>query len=242
MTWLAAIGLFLAVGSAGLVGLFVARIKHTIWPKLFLAFGGAYLLGISVLNLLPIIYAPSNDQIGLWLLGGFFLQILLEQFSKGIEHGHLHHGHGSHRAMVGSVMFGLSLHAFLEAIPISYPGILQSSGFPFNYYLGIVLHEIPAAFALVSFFGMAHLSRSRSLLLLATFACMAPIGIMVGHLIQIPPSIQRKLLAIVMGLFLHISTTIIFEAESSPHHHRMSTYKIMAILAGLLLVLLTNHH
>lgn len=242
MIWLAAIGLFATVVGAGLVGLYAERIRHTIWPKLFLAFGGAYLLGISVLNLLPIIYQPPNSGIGLWLLGGFFLQIILEQFSKGIEHGHLHHGHGSRPAMVGSVLFGLSLHAFIEAVPISYSGVLNNKGFPVNYYMGIVFHEIPAAFALVSFFSMAHLTRARSLTLLAIFASMAPLGILVGHLWSIPTTIQRYLLAVVMGLFLHISTTIIFEAEGSAHHHRMSTYKIMAIIIGLGLVLLTNHH
>lgn len=242
MIWLAASGLFLAVMSAGLIGLYLGKLRQTIWPKLFLAFGGAYLLGISVLNLLPVIYFPPNEHIGFWLLGGFFLQIILEQFSKGIEHGHLHHGHGSSPAMVWSVMFGLSLHAFTEAIPISYPSVLQVEGFPFNYYLGIVLHEIPAAFALVSFFGIAHMTRSRSLFYLIIFACMAPLGILVGHLIQMPENIQRNLLAVVMGLFLHISTTIIFEAEGSANHHRMSTYKILAILVGLTLVVLTNHH
>lgn len=242
MIWMAALGLFVTVMSAGFVGLYAERIRHTIWPKLFLAFGGAYLLGISVLNLLPIIYQPPNHNIGLWLLGGFFLQIILEQFSKGIEHGHLHHSHGSRPAMVGSVLFGLSLHAFIEAIPISSSGVLNSTGFPFNYYLGIVFHEIPAAFALVSFFGMAHLTRARSLSLLAIFASMAPLGILGGHMWSIPETIQKFLLAVVMGLFLHISTTIIFKAEGSAHHHRMSTYKIIAIVIGLGLVILTNHH
>ena len=58
--------------------------------KLLLAFSGAYLFAISVFHLLPEIYSGGNKTVGIFILLGFILQIILEFFSQGIEHGHTH--------------------------------------------------------------------------------------------------------------------------------------------------------
>jgi hypothetical protein len=43
---------------------------------------------------------------------------------------------------------------------------------------------------------------------------------------------SRQLMAIVIGIFMHISTTILFESED---HHRFPTGKLVAVGVGLLL-------
>ena len=59
--------------------------------QLLLTFSGAYLLAISLLHLLPELFANNpTEKIGIFILGGFLIQILLEYFSQGIEHGHFH--------------------------------------------------------------------------------------------------------------------------------------------------------
>ena len=59
--------------------------------KLLLAFSGAFLLSITVFNFLPEVYNDSNSKtIGLFIMMGILLQIILEFFSKGAEHGHVH--------------------------------------------------------------------------------------------------------------------------------------------------------
>ena len=51
--------------------------------KLLISFSGAYLFSITVLHLIPETFAGEhNHTIGLFILIGFFLQIILEQFSK----------------------------------------------------------------------------------------------------------------------------------------------------------------
>ena len=62
--------------------------------KLILSFSGAYLFAITVLHLIPEVYIGGSASMGLYILGGFVFQIVLEQFSEGIEHGHIHiHSH-----------------------------------------------------------------------------------------------------------------------------------------------------
>ena len=58
--------------------------------KLLLAFSGAFLLSITVFNFLPEVYNNSNKPVGLFIMIGILLQVILEFFSKGAEHGHVH--------------------------------------------------------------------------------------------------------------------------------------------------------
>jgi hypothetical protein len=50
-----------------------------------------------------------------------------------------------------------------------------------------------------------------------------------------PTKFYSIILAIAVGIFLHVSTTIIFEADEA---HRLSWPKSIAIILGLILVLL----
>ena len=104
--------------------------------KLLLAFSGAYLFAISVFHLLPEIYINNGKRIGLFLLIGFILQIILEFFSKGIEHGH---GHLSNKTVPISMLISLAIHAYLEGMPLS--GI-EPSMHNHNSFEGHYLQEL----------------------------------------------------------------------------------------------------
>ena len=58
--------------------------------KLLLSFAGAYLFSITIVSLMPEVYSNANKYTGVFILAGFWFQILLEKYSKGIEHGHFH--------------------------------------------------------------------------------------------------------------------------------------------------------
>lgn len=61
--------------------------------RLLLAFSGSFLFAISMLHLIPELFATNTPNIGMWILVGFLIQLLLEYLSEGMEHGHLHtHG------------------------------------------------------------------------------------------------------------------------------------------------------
>ena len=234
--------LFLSVlAGGGLVFVFQRRSPQRFLP-LILSFSGAYILGITAVHLMPGIFADSGRQAGFWLLGGFFIQLLLESLSQGVEHGHIHaHQHASPWFAV-QIMIGLCLHAFLEGLPLgSYDAFHELHGHEHgtNHLLyGIVLHKAPAAFALVSLLLGSGFSNAVVVSCLLIFSAMSPLGSMLSEHLSLSGAWLDNLMALVVGSFLHIATTILFEADSR-HHHGVSWVKLLVILIGVALALLT---
>ena len=85
--------------------------------RLLLSFSGAFLLGITLFELLPEVFNGQNQkQTGVFIALGILLQIVLESFSKGAEHGHRHGSPKGNRFPL-MLFISLGLHAFLEGIP-----------------------------------------------------------------------------------------------------------------------------
>ncbi len=212
----------------------------TQYIHLILTFSGAYLFGISVLHLIPEVYAHNGHHItGIYVLLGFFIQLLLEQFSKGIEHGHIHPPDKPGSIYYISTMLGLCIHAFLEGLPLANPFELSDLREPLLY--GIAFHKMPAAFALVSIILISSNNKVLAISLLTIFALMSPFSAFFADhffVATLKPYLDI-IFAIVIGSFLHISTTILF--ESSSKSHKFSFYKIGAILVGAGMALLTIH-
>lgn len=231
------ISLFLSVMLSGL-SVLAFRINNRNL-KLVLAFSGAYLFALSVLHLIPEIYSGGTKNIGLFILIGFFLQILLEFFSEGIEHGHVHiHKHGEH-AFPFAMMIGLSIHSFLEGMPLAesfahghaHEGAEHDTGS--SLLIGIILHNIPIAIALMTMLIDSHIKRSTAISLLVVFALTAPAGALTSNLISGSTDFVTvyfdRIMAVVVGIFLHISTTILFESNEN---HRFNLMKFITILIG----------
>lgn len=205
--------------------------------KLILSFSGAYLFAITVLHLIPEIYSRQNNTVGVYILAGFLLQVLLEFFSEGIEHGHIHiHGHAD-KSFPFTMMIGLSIHSFIEGMPLADNDGPSPYQRPFLF--GILLHNIPIAIALMSMLMQSHTEKRTAILLLVVFACVTPLGMFTAYVLKqgmvdnISPYFD-KIMAIVIGIFLHISTTILFE---SSENHRFNLIKFVTILAGAAIAL-----
>lgn len=199
--------------------------------KLTLAFSGSYLLAISVLHLIPEIYqSDHNELVGPFILLGFFLQILLEYFSGGLEHGHAHNHGGANNTLPLAIIISLCVHAFTEGIPLG-PAMASSESLSFGnpLLLGIAIHKMPVAFVLTSFLLASCKSRITAASILLLFAFMAPLGAGVHHIWDGLHDHMHMVLAIVIGIFLHVSTTILFESSDN---HRFNLYKIIIIIFG----------
>ncbi|MCH8330323.1 MAG: ZIP family metal transporter [Bacteroidetes bacterium] len=207
--------------------------------NIVLSFSGAYLFGITVLHLVPEIYSNGDNSVGVYVLLGFFIQIFLEQFSKGIEHGHMHPVEKKSQAFVFSIMFGLGVHAFLEGIPLG-ANILDEPSRNATLY-GIAFHKAPAAFALTSILIYSGFNKPFSFTMLVIFCAISPISALLAENVGQPSNTElyNIVTGIVVGSFLHISTTILF--ESSTKIHKLSIIRILAILAGAAISLLTIH-
>lgn len=229
--------LFISVILAGSLGLLIHN-KVKVPLQLVLSFSGAYILGITVLHLMPTIFQDHHTTIGLWVLVGFFIQLFLEQLSSGVEHGHIHpHRSGGWNFAI-QVMIGLCLHAFLEGLPLSGYAHFHDAHHGSNVHnhdhllIGIILHKVPAAFALMNLLLLSKFSPAISFFGLTIFALMSPLGALVGTSIAPSSEWLLNILAMVTGSFLHIATTILFEADDT-HNHRISASKILVILTGV---------
>jgi zinc transporter ZupT len=211
--------------------------------QLVLSFVGAYLLGILVLHLIPDAYSSGEPKIGLWVLAGFFIQLTLEQFSLGVEHGHIHDHHHTNRPLFAlQVVLSLSIHAFIEGLPLSNHELLHASHghapHQNQLFYGVILHKAPEAFALALLLLMSHFPKKWVMVSVVAFAAMSPLGALLTQSISFSTDTLQKMIAVVIGSLLHISTTILFEVDNTDEH-RISTQKIMAIVAGVGLSLLT---
>ncbi len=239
--------LFFTPLLSGLLIYVVTNLRSTTF-RLLLVFAGAYLFGITVVHILPELYRENQEVelIGLFVLMGFFLQQVLEYFSSGVEHGHMHtthhhhegehHHHHHHENQRSAVvlLIALCVHAFLEG------GMLAENSQGGRYdmnaiLLGIALHRAPAAFALMTVLVAQLHSRAKALPYLAVFSLAAPVGLLLSTYFVQTETLSDKglifLYALVSGNFLHISTTIVF--ESSPEH-RFNGKKLAVAVCGAL--------
>jgi len=217
----------------GGLSIFLVRSDKSQLLKLILSFSGAYLFAITVLHLIPDAYSgPDHAEIGIFILIGFLLQVFLEQFSEGVEHGHIHK-HGEGHSFPYGIMISLCLHAFLEGMPLAAD---QHNALIF----GISLHHIPAAFALSSILLQNNFKFKGIVFYLSIFAIMAPMGFLFSYGIS-NGSIGgielyfNKMMGTVIGIFLHISTTILFESSVD---HKVSKRKMIAVLLGISIALI----
>lgn len=219
--------LFLGAFTGGMsVFLFKGDNHKTL--KLVLSFSGAYLFGITVLHLIPDAYHGNDNYVGVFILIGFLFQIVLEQFSEGIEHGHIHKHDHAHIAFPLGILVSLCIHAFLEGMPLA-------EGNQNQLVYGIALHHVPAAFALATVLLSNKQSKGMTIFFVVLFAVMAPAGYLfsnalstggVGNLQQY----YGRIMGVVIGIFLHISTTILFESSSD---HKFTARKMVAVLLGV---------
>ena len=198
------------------------KIKDVKQISIFLAFSGAFLLSVTIFELLPEVYKTPTKDIGVFILIGILLQIFLEFFSKGAEHGHVHI-HSEKQLFPWLLFISLSIHALLEGFPISEDN---------NLMIGVIVHKIPIALILSLFFIKANYSKTTTLVFLILFALMTPIGNWLSHQNLFSSEQEVKLTAITIGIFLHVSTTILFESSKN---HKFNLSKMSAVLIGVLL-------
>jgi zinc transporter ZupT len=215
--------------------------------KLLLVFAGAYLFAITVIHILPELYRQHSGVsfIGLFVLAGFFLQQVLEYFTSGVEHGHMHvhtaddHKHHHSGAISALVLLSaLCLHAFLEGGMLAQPQNVDMTYDTNAVLLGIVLHRAPAAFALMTVLSIQLGGRTKAIPHLLAFSLAAPLGLFISTYFVEQEILSEQgliwLYALVCGNFLHISTTIVF--ESSPEHNFNARKLSVAIFGALVAV------
>ena len=217
---------------------------------LLLSFGGAFLLGLCFLHLLPEAFV-MNPTAGHWVIAGFLLQIGLEYLSKGMEHGHVH---GSRFGLLA--FLSLCLHALIEAMPFGLDTAQLAhdhthdhahAGHHHHHFgegqlallAGIALHKLPVALALVTILKATVTKTSLRWVWILFFAATPVFGMLIAGSLPQVPSVFGALNGVLVGILLHISTTILFETADG---HDFNARKLLTILGGLLLSWIASPH
>src|SRR5690554_6462168 len=79
-----------AVLIGGGIVVFLENLNRAKLIKILLSLSGGFLLAIAFIHFIPEIYAHGAEGVGYYILLGFLIQLFLEYFSGGIEHGHIH--------------------------------------------------------------------------------------------------------------------------------------------------------
>ena len=221
------------------------------------AFGGAFIVGMLFLHLIPEMYSLTAAA-GYWVLAGFLIQGTLEYASQGVEHGHMHvHPHAAGktgwRAVPWAIFASLCLHALVEAMPLAHGAhghdhghaghvhALPTADVDFNLLTGLALHHIPVALVLMGLFQASGVSAPRRWLLITAFGSMPWLGMLLFEVLVHSPFTWASALpeiagSVVIGILLHISTTMLFESADG---HSFNLRKLAATLAGLGLAVLS---
>ena len=227
--------LFFTAFLSGCSILLFKKISSSSNLKLLLSFSGAFLLAICILHLIPELYVDYKESTGIFILLGFIIQLILEVFSKGIEHGHFHLNEKTKINFPIALFVSLFIHSMIEGMALTNP----SNHIHLNNHsllLGIIIHKIPIAIVLVTLLKANQLKNSTVLMALFSFALSAPVGLFLANQYgTINSSNPNILMALAVGVFLHISTTILFE---SSENHKFNIKKYSIIVLGIIAALL----
>ena len=195
--------------------------------KLLMAFSGSFLLSLTVLHLLPEVYhtedhGHQHTPVGIFIMLGILFQIVLEFFSKGAEHGHVH-SHDTFEKTPWLLFISLCIHAYLEGFAVNnHPDLAW----------GIAIHHLPIAIILTSFFLHTNLSKTTIFLFMVAFAIMTPLGTITASYAEFLAHYHAQITGIVIGILFHISSTIIFE---SSENHKFNLAKLSMITIGIVM-------
>jgi zinc transporter ZupT len=204
-------------------------------------FGGAFLLGVCVLNLLPesinVIF-PEDGEMEIdprpffAILAGFLIQQVLESLSAHAEHGHVE-GHDAGAPVVG-LMLGLCLHAFLEGMPL----VEMDGNVNRGLLYGILIHNIPVALILVALLTAQQTKFITVLGMLVLFGVMSPLGSLFNlYVVQPDEEQQRMIIGLVIGVLMHVSSSILFDHKQ----HHFSWLNLGLSVVAFALAFLTIH-
>ncbi|MGC6430915.1 MAG: ZIP family metal transporter [Jejuia sp.] len=215
---------FLFPVYAVIIGVVIAKLtkNKTTWnTKLLLSFSGAFLLALTLFELLPEVYHELDTKLaGLFIMSGILFQIILELFSKGAEHGHVHVDKDS-KAFPWLLFISLCIHSFLEGFPIHQEN---------DMVYGVLVHKIPIAALVCMYLFKSKFSMAQIVAFLVVFALMTPLGTLISNTTDLSEQVIHSINAVVIGIFFHISTTILFESGEG---HKFNLSKFVAIILGV---------
>ena len=164
---------------------------------------------------------------------------MLESFTGSEPHDHVLPPQTGRFSL--ALLIGLSIHAFLEGFPLA-GSLHDHAGHDHgeSYLLGVLLHKVPVIIVLSLMMIGSELGHRRASWLILLFALMTPAGLVVGEILPLKGYWPSYLLAFVVGSISHIAMHLIITRESGKGSIRLLLWKVLVMVMGFGLVLLTG--
>ena len=243
---LAAVAILAIAVIGGVIPLFAAR--HESSRRFFSlgnAFAGGLFLGVGFIHLLPegmeklegVVDYPLAALLAALGLGAL---LLIDRVIYGDHHADHSHSPGKlqiQQSIYPYVLLALlSIHSVIAGITLGLESHVVGS---FAIMLGILSHKGSAAFALMVSVHEAGIRAKQQKTMLAIFATMTPLGILIGLVAAffltenetITALIEGSFNALAAGTFIYVATIEIIDAELSTREMRLAKY-VLSALAG----------
>ncbi len=195
-------------------------------------FTAALLLCITVINFLPEVFehVPNKSYAGVAILLGLVVQLGLERFSNGLEHGHVHHA--------GQIKFYISyiallLHSFAEGTPL----LISINGN--SLLVGLIVHNIPVTIILMQLINTLNKPLWQRLVIISALGLSTLAGALMAQYLANYTQLlfnTHYVLAFVCGLFLHIGTSLLYEFNRGKEQLLLKLILVIAALGICLLL------
>ncbi|MDR0971601.1 MAG: ZIP family metal transporter [Bacteroidales bacterium] len=215
--------------------------------KLIIVFGGAFLFATCFLDLIPSIFEHALIDFNriqpqkafftsFFVLLGFLINIIFEQFSHYDEHNPDLNNVKSTKSSSLLLLLALSIHAYLEGFPIY---INDQPNIPM--VIGIIIHNIPLSIFLVAAFRNSNFNKTQSLLLLCVFASMAILGSLTKQLVVFLGNYDTYITAFVIGILLHVCFTTLYD-NNEDKKYNLQRLIIIIVAFAFVILLPDNFH
>lgn len=220
----------------GVVFLFNRKLSSVL-EKYSVPFAAGVLVTVSLLGLIP----ESEHEIGEishWIVLGSFLGVyLFEHIFFGIHH----HGdgddhHGIKDSSVGLVIFGDTIHNFIDGVAIG-------ASFMINPNLGLItafstfLHEVPHEIGDFGILLKAGWKRGRIFIINIISSLTTIIGAFLVYFFSQSEMLNGSLMAVSAGVFLYLGASDFLPKIKEQKLHRLKS--ILPLLLGSLIIVLT---
>ena len=217
--------------------------RHRFWQ----VFSGAFLFALTVTHMLPELFAMVFGQhhyheshvdlhlVGIFILLGYFFQSIIESFSKGVEHGHLHmHDHDANVKSPILLTVSLFIHGLLDGAILMSPH--EDGGHGNALLMGVLIHKLPVAFVLMYQLWNSGISKVYAWVCFLLFSISSPLGLLLGNEVLLSGGEVYKFaiyaFAAITGNFLNITTTIFVESNMG---HKLFSKNRIALASGIVL-------
>ena len=240
-TYIYAFASVLIVSIVSLVGVFVLSIKEEIIKKyifIFIGLAVGALLGDAFIHIIPEAFENSSNAAGtsILIIIGILIFFILEKFIHWHHHGedkHIVHIHpvgslvllsdGMHN-LIDGIIIGVS---FLASVPV---GIATT--------IAVILHEIPQEVGDFSILLHSGYKKKQALLLNFISALAAVLGVIIAFILgSAGQDVIMWALPIAAGGFIYIAVADLIPELHKTKEMRRSIPQIIAVIAGVLLML-----